>query len=538
MGSLDKIGIPKLRGSENYITWSTRTKATLIKEDLLSSLSEGSSEPKNNKGLAIIKLLCEDGPLLYIKDIDNAKKAWEKLESIYNPKGFTTEFLTLKEFFNTSLDDFDSMEEYLFKVKALVDDLKSKDITLPKQVVMAWVLNSLSQEYEGFISNITQALRNDPNAYNSETLFSSLIDESRGKEKGSQKLLFTSNKAKNGSKSNSKAYKKLSNSKFCSYCKLSSHETEKCFFLFPDKAPRGWKIKKNQKNSQKTSQKNKEALITSLSKLDTSDLLESSQESEKEPEEVNTIHDSSSSKEPTMDYTLDFSKESTNNWEDDNQLFDIIDTEVCLPCYNLNNKDNAVTDNQLDDLVEDNDMLYNQGSKIHLILDSAATINTVFDMKYFYIYREVNKTVNWGKANTLKVKFQGDILIKYSSGYIHIIRDVYYVPELGINLLSIDKMPTITSLFTKEKAILYNSKKNNQYITTGYKKSNLYIIEAIVLYPKNHILSLNNDNKGNNLYKWHNRLGHIGLIPLKIILDSKGIKITDKDIKKDRKSVV
>lgn len=168
MASLEKIGLPKLRGSDNYVTWSIRLKAALVKEDLFSSIEDDSDESKNNKGLAIIKLLCEDGPLLYIKDISMAKEAWEKLENIYNPKGFTTEFLTLKEFFNTSLEDFDSMEEYLFKVKALVDDLKSKNIILPKQVVMAWVLNSLSAEYEGFISNITQALRHDPNSYSTE----------------------------------------------------------------------------------------------------------------------------------------------------------------------------------------------------------------------------------------------------------------------------------------------------------------------------------------------------------------------------------
>ena len=58
-----------------------------------------------------------------------------------------------------------------------MDDLKSKEIVLSKQVVMAWVLNSLSSEYEGFISNITQALRHDPNAYSTESLFSSLIDK-------------------------------------------------------------------------------------------------------------------------------------------------------------------------------------------------------------------------------------------------------------------------------------------------------------------------------------------------------------------------
>jgi hypothetical protein len=177
MASMDKISLPKLRGSDNYITWSIRTKATLIKEDLSSTIEEDIPGKKNDKALAIIKLLCEDGPLLHIKDIARAKEAWIRLQDLYNPKGFTTEYLTLKDFFNTTLDDFQSMEEYLNKVKALVDDLKGKDIILPNQVIIAWVLNSLGNEYEGFISNITQALTNDPKAYTIESLFSSLADE-------------------------------------------------------------------------------------------------------------------------------------------------------------------------------------------------------------------------------------------------------------------------------------------------------------------------------------------------------------------------
>ena len=502
MASLEKIGLPKLRGSDNYVTWSIRLKAALVKEDLFSSIEDDSDESKNNKGLAIIKLLCEDGPLLYIKDISMAKEAWEKLENIYNPKGFTTEFLTLKEFFNTSLEDFDSMEEYLFKVKALVDDLKSKNIILPKQVVMAWVLNSLSAEYEGFISNITQALRHDPNSYSTENLFSSLIDEARGKENGN-KLLFTQKEKKGQNKS----YKKLGRGKYCQNCKLSSHMTESCFFLFPDKAPKGWRIQKNQKNHKNHKKQSQEALITSLSKIDTSNLLESQDngESSSDNHQINVIDDN---------HQANISDDLDNILNSDD-LFN--NTEVCLPCYKSPNK-NAVTDNQLDDLVEKGN------SSITFIIDSAATINTVYDIKYFYSYKEVNKTVNWGRAKTLKVKYQGDIYIKYDTGHISHIKDVYYIPELGLNLLSIHKMPENIISFTGNEANLYNIK--GEHISAGHKRNNLYELNATALYPKENIYIIRDEN---TLYKWHIRLGHIGLIPLKIILDKKGIKILKED---------
>lgn len=182
MTSLDKIYLPKLRGSENYIIWSIRVKAALIKEDLYMPIEASSTGVKNNKAISLLKLYCDDGPLLYLKDIESAQEAWLRLEALYNPKGFTTEYLTLKDFFNTILNDFHSMEEYLNKVKSLVDDLKGKGIELPNQVIIAWVLNSLNDDYDGFIQNITQSLRNDPKSYTVETLFSSLIDEARGRE--------------------------------------------------------------------------------------------------------------------------------------------------------------------------------------------------------------------------------------------------------------------------------------------------------------------------------------------------------------------
>src|SRR6202044_3242997 len=118
---------------------------------------------------------------------------------LYSPKGFTSEFLICREFFNTTLDNLSSMEEYLNKVKQLTDQLKAKQLELPKQVIIAWVLNSLTDEYEGFVSNITQSLRNDSEIFTLETLFSNLLDESKrqGNKDSYNQALFTHNKDKN-----------------------------------------------------------------------------------------------------------------------------------------------------------------------------------------------------------------------------------------------------------------------------------------------------------------------------------------------------
>ena len=47
------------------------------------------------------------------------------------------------------------MEEYINKVKELSDQLKAKNLELPKQVIIAWVLNNLTDNYDSLVANIT-----------------------------------------------------------------------------------------------------------------------------------------------------------------------------------------------------------------------------------------------------------------------------------------------------------------------------------------------------------------------------------------------
>ena len=71
------------------------------------------------------------------------------------------------------------MEEYINKVKELSDQLKAKNLELPKQVIIAWVLNNLTDNYNSLVANITQSLRTNIDSFTLESLFSNLLDESK-----------------------------------------------------------------------------------------------------------------------------------------------------------------------------------------------------------------------------------------------------------------------------------------------------------------------------------------------------------------------
>jgi len=208
--SSEKITVQKLKGASNYEVWALRMKSLLIKEGLEKAI-ETANHSDSAKALANIHLLCEDGPLLQIQQLKTAKEAWTSLKQLYSASGFTSEFLLIKEFFETTLSKYSSMEEYLNKVKQLSDQLKAKEIELPNQVIIAWVLNNLSPGYEGFVSNVIQSLRSDPAAYTLESLFSNLLDESKRfsirDEADVAVKAFLAAKLKKGFKSPKKAYK-------------------------------------------------------------------------------------------------------------------------------------------------------------------------------------------------------------------------------------------------------------------------------------------------------------------------------------------
>jgi hypothetical protein len=99
-----------------------------------------------------------------------------------------------------------------------------------------------------------------------ESLFSNLLDEL--KRQGSldnNQALYTNLNNKNFPRSNYKGKKpwKVTKGKYCKYCKQTSHNTTNCAFLFPDKAPKGWKNKdKDDKDKDKDYLKEKSAKDT------------------------------------------------------------------------------------------------------------------------------------------------------------------------------------------------------------------------------------------------------------------------------------
>jgi hypothetical protein len=175
-------------------------------------------------------------------------------------------------------------------------------------------------------------------------------------------------------------------------------------------------------------------------------------------------------------------------------------------------------------------------SKVDFIIDTAATICSVKRLDLFDKYYETNKIVLWGYAKQLQVAYAGDIILRTNTNYLYKLTNVLYIPELGINILSTHALQKSLSLFDGDKATIFDNDKN--VILIGYKADNLYKTSLNIIHPisSKHemiqsIRSLTKSQSRSYIIKlWHDRLGHIGLIPLRKILDDHKINITTKDL--------
>ena len=205
----------------------------LIKEKCSAFLNppiDSTKAPEDtDKALALIRLAIEDEPLLQIRNLATPQDAWNGLKKLYSPKGFSSEFLLFKEFFDTTLaNSSNSVEDYINTITRLTDDLNTRDLKLPDKLIMAWVLNHLTPEYEGFVSNITQSYRLDGAKFDLYRLFSNLLDESRRlayKDNDASQVLAA--KGNNNGKSTKK----------CTHCKRKGHYIETCWQLYPELKP-------------------------------------------------------------------------------------------------------------------------------------------------------------------------------------------------------------------------------------------------------------------------------------------------------------
>ena len=118
---------------------------------------------------------------------------------------------------------------------------------------------------------VTQSYKTNSSTINLENLFSNLMDKSRRQVSKDQEIALVTGRQPRPNQT-SRIYK----NKYCKKCKTTTHYIKDCFYLFPKKAPKGFKTRHYYKP------KDQEALVS----INTSDINPSSSNAEEDDFEI------------------------------------------------------------------------------------------------------------------------------------------------------------------------------------------------------------------------------------------------------------
>lgn len=509
-----KFEFSKLKNEANYSVWSIRAEAYLIKEGFISSLSDivrvhqeerestsssltniGNLEAINptsqrrtldNKGLACLKLIVEDGPLNHIRHSECLGDAWVTLKGLYDREGFSSLFILIKRLISLNCKR-DKVNDFLNSIREIVNTLESKGVALPDAFVNAWILERLDKSYNGFKSSIYNSFRIDEKAYSLESLSSLILDEYRRK-KSSEESTTSSSEEEEKALLTKKPWKK-SKGKYCSHCKKLNHNPAECFILHPE-LKRKKKVEKSTSisNSNSNRLKREKALLAALSKAYAE--VEKDSEKEKEKALVAAVRQLGLQKSlPMTPSTSQPSLLDQQGEESDNLMeIELVDTaEVLL----LTQKEEKEFTNSLKGIMsklKDNKPdKSTQNGAMSWILDNGATSHIVCNRDSFSSYTAINKTIHWGEASTLNIQGIGTIYVQFQDTQkIRVLNNVLYVPELGINILSQSKLANNYTISFPSYCLIIDL-INHTILTKGIVKSGLYYLSIVVLTQKSHL---------------------------------------------------
>ena len=265
---------PRLQGSSNWEIWSMRAEALLTQKGYFTVMTpkrDPPQEPSYKNGLmldkdqaeaqkltqenyqqelaeyqeysanraiqsyqaaSLIRLLLEDGPLLQTRGINDALELWNRLKTLYEQSGFSSEFLISRELFSTTLERCKgSIEGYLTRIQRLTDELAAKKLAILNKVIAAYTLSNLGPEWENTVAIISQSYRSHNGDIDLLTLFSQLIDESRRRQ-AIQHLDEMAIATQGGQGRSIKAIRPK-----CSHCNRTGHYPDKCWTKHPHLMP-------------------------------------------------------------------------------------------------------------------------------------------------------------------------------------------------------------------------------------------------------------------------------------------------------------
>ncbi|KAH7948435.1 hypothetical protein HPB52_022699 [Rhipicephalus sanguineus] len=163
MSASDEFRLPKL-SSDNYHTWSIRTRAALVQKGCWEAIDPGFSvgavkereKAIDNKAPTFLFLVVEDNYLDDIGTCTTARDAWNTLQDMHTNFGLLHILQLMRDFFNVKMKRDESMQDYLGRLIDLHGKLSSAGYAFTDREVALVMLIGLPETYEQLILNLEQ----------------------------------------------------------------------------------------------------------------------------------------------------------------------------------------------------------------------------------------------------------------------------------------------------------------------------------------------------------------------------------------------
>ncbi|CAL1361567.1 unnamed protein product [Linum trigynum] len=138
------------------------------------------------------------------------------------------------------------------------------------------------------------------------------------------------------------------------------------------------------------------------------------------------------------------------------------------------------------------------------VVDSGATIHVTSKREFFSSYTPGDfGVVRMGNGNLSKVIGKGEVCLETMNGTKLLLKDVRHVPEMRLNLISVDKLDEEGYCNTFHNG-QWKLTRGSLVLAKGKKLSKLYVTEAKIS-PE----IVNSAENGDTIELWHKRLGHM-----------------------------
>ena len=161
--------IKLLDGAASYPSWQTKMMDILTDQDMDKYVTgsqadkpTGTVKPEDmekwergtRKALSSIRLRVGEAPMAYIRRSTTAKEAWNKLQSIYQPKGAISIIHLRRKLFRAQCDEGDDVETHIRELTELRDELANFGQTIEESEFAVCILTSLPDSWDNWVSGI------------------------------------------------------------------------------------------------------------------------------------------------------------------------------------------------------------------------------------------------------------------------------------------------------------------------------------------------------------------------------------------------